>query len=100
MPLVAAVDSVVVALAWAVAVGAVAVASHCGEEVMVTVPYCWQRCPLILPSVAGESVGGGAVGVGSVPEAALFVGAFHCRCPLILPSSAAVLAVVAGSVVP
>ena len=38
MPLVAAVDSVVGALAWAVAVGAVAVASHCGEEVMVRGP--------------------------------------------------------------
>ena len=41
MPLVAALDSVVGAPVWVVAVGVVAVAPLCVEEVKVVVPYCW-----------------------------------------------------------
>ena len=70
MPLVAALDSVVGALVWVVAVGFVAVAPLYVEEVKVAVPYCWQWCPLILPFVAVVSAGGDAVGVGSVLGAA------------------------------
>ena len=70
MLLAAALDSVVGALTWVVAVGVVAVVPSRVEEVKVAAPYCWQWCPLILPPVAAVSVGGGAVGVGSVLEAA------------------------------
>ena len=70
MPLAAVLDSVVGALAWVDAVGAVAVVQLCVEEVEVSAPHRWQWCPLILPSVAAVSDESGAVGVGSVPEAA------------------------------
>ena len=70
VPLAAVLDSVVGALAWVVAVGVVAVVQLCVEEVKVAAPHRWQWCPLILPSVVAVSVEGGAVGVGSVLEAA------------------------------